>query len=214
MQVTLPCEVYARLASVALTIKPTENRAYLRSIYLERSKGNLIAVVTNVNVAAIENLGPCTFPDGINHCAVAVDQAIIDQCNIEKAFGGVMTFTINTALGYTSANSGLGWKFQGNAHVTLPKKCELTQWRTWFPDTEPTEQYGALFSGLSRLEILARSAPTGMVVFPKIIDARVPVVLNDVNDERWIGMFLPSSLDTETGEITVYSIGAKYPGWL
>lgn len=211
VSLSIPCEVYSRLATLALSVAQTENRNYLRSIYVERRNGKLIAVVTNVKTAAIENLGVQPGDD----CSVAIvaDEKIIAQCNIEKNFGAALNIVVNDMLKYTAIKSTFGASYEQNCYVDLPQKCEFKLWRQWLPDALPVSPYGAMFSNLEMLSTLARTSPTGRVVFPAIIDARVPVVVRDVDDDRWLGVFVPNSLDMETGEIT-YHAGAKFPEWL
>ena len=42
------------------------------------------------------------------------------------------------------------------------------------------------------IETLWRVSPTGELVFPEVIDANKPVIVRDVNDDNWIGVFIPS----------------------
>ena len=51
---------------------------------------------------------------------------------------------------------------------------------------------------MERLAVLASTAPSGTIIFPEFIDVDTPVVVNDVHDPNWLGVFIskPEGNDT------------------
>lgn len=191
MEISINCETFVRLAKVANTLKPDHDKGeYLRSIWLEVEEGDTIAVATNVNIAAIEYLGRDVGPNVSMN--VTVDEALINQCITETPFNSKITFTLNSALKFITAKTSLGYVYPSNAGVFTDGKNEFETWREWLPDEMPKKANGGMFSKLDNLVTLASSAPTGSVIFPEKIDRTKPVVVNDVHDENWIGLFIPT----------------------
>lgn len=208
---SIPCETFVRLASVAMSLPENDNRSYLRSIYFEQVRGKLIAIATNVKIAAIELIGNFTGPDF--RLAVTVDETLIHHAEEMIQYGANYEIGINHMLKYTVVRSTFGYSHPVNMYADLGTKCEFFDWREWLPDSAPNERHGAVFANLYMLHTLAESSPTGMIIFPDVIDNRQPIIVRDTNDDRWLGVFVPSSLDTESGEVKYHS-GAKFPDWI
>lgn len=203
MEFSIDCGVFVRLANIARLTQDGQ----LRSVYLECHDGKKVAVASDKKIMAVEFLGESVGPDFSMNAAV--DDALINQCNIEKSFNGTVTFNYDTSLNYATATTTLGFQHQKNAAVILQEKRNyLKDWGMCFPRKLPTVSNGGMFAKLDRLAALASSAPSGAVVFPEFIDVNEPVVVNDVHDPNWIGVFLSKS---EKGdEIDPVSI----PSWI
>lgn len=186
MEISIACGVFVRLAKIAAS----NDQGYLKSIWLEVTEcGDVLAIATNVKIAAIEHIGKTDVePFGMNVC---VDEAITQQCQIETAFNGMISFVNNPVLKFVSAKTSLGYIHTSNAGVYTDGKNEFKTWREWLPDELPKKTNGGIFSNLNNLSLLASSAPTGSVVFHKYIDKNAPVMVRDVHDDNWIGLFMP-----------------------
>lgn len=190
MELSIGCDVFVRLAKIAMSNKLNGQRDYLKSVWLEiTDKGDVLAIATNVKVAAIEHLGTIkSEPGKMNVC---VDDALIEQCKTETAFDGTITFVNNPVLKFISAKTSLGYVHATNAGVYTDEKNEFESWRDWFPDKLPEKTNGGIFSNLENLALLASSSPTGSVVFQEFVDAKQPVMVQDVHEPSWVGLFMP-----------------------
>ena len=208
MEISISCDTFARLAKVALSNVLDGKRDYLKSIFLEiTEKGDALAIATNVKVAAIENIGRLNASPGkMNVC---VDDLLVEQCEKETAFNSSITFINNPVLKFISAKTSLGYIHNGNAGVYADGANEFETWRSWFPDELPTEVNGGIFANLKNLSLLASSAPTGSVIFQEFIDNKKPVIVQDVHDENWLGLFMPRP-DAKTRSPEPFTI----PGWV
>ncbi len=208
MEISVSCDTFVRLAKIALSNVSDGKRDYLKSIFLEiTEKGDVLAIATNVKIAAIENIGRLTISPGkMNVC---VDETLVQQCETEIAFNSSVTFMNNPVLKFTSAKTSLGYNYVGNAGVYVDGKNEFETWRNWFPDELPTEVNGGIFSNLENLALLASSAPTGSVIFQEIIDNKKPAIMQDVHDDNWLGLFMPRP-DAQTRSPEPFAI----PAWV
>jgi len=206
MNIEISCELYARLSAIPLLLNPVDERKYLKSLFIERTGGKLYAVATNVKIAAIEYLGASDGPDECT--AIAIDQALIDQCKREIAFNGKLSIVANSLLNFTSIKTAFGYNYPGNAMVQLPEANNFNSWREWFPDSIPTKSHGAMYWNASVVHALATASPTGGLRFPEHIDTTQPVVVRDQESANWAGLFMPNA---DNGEIVE---GATIPEWL
>lgn len=187
MEFTLDCKTFVRLSKIAQTVTRTDS--YFRSIWLEIKNGKAIAVSANIKIAAIELIGEDLGPDGFMN--VCIDEPLIKQCETESAFGGKITFQLNSILNYATAKTTLGYIHPTNAFVTPAKDNEFSRWRKWLPDKIPKTSTGAIFANLNNLSVLASAAPSGSIVFQEKIDTTEPIIIGDVHDPNWIGVFMP-----------------------
>lgn len=204
MNVEIPCELYIRFAEIAKLLDPQDKRKYFRSLYIERKNNQLFIVATNVKVAAIEYLRS-EGPD--ESTAIAVDDALIAQCEKEIQFNSNLHITANPALKFTAIKTSFGYNHALNCHVELPAKCDFHTWRDWFPDALATKTNGAMFWGMQALYGLAQASKSGGLVFPEFIDTSLPVVVNDSEANNWVGLFMPTTGGAKTTPATI-------PDWI
>ena len=204
MEVSISCDAFARLAKIS----SSNSEGYLRSIWLEVTEaGDVIAVATNRKIAAIEKVGKSTI--GVMKMNVCVDEKLVEQCKTEIAFNSSITFVNNEALKFISAKTSLGFVHSGNAGIYATEENAFETWRDWFPDEIPTEPNGGIFSNLENLALLASSSPTASVVFQEIIDNKKPVIVQDIHEPAWLGLFMPRP-DAQTRSPEPFSV----PGWV
>lgn len=189
MNFTIPCETFFRLTHVLKNTKPGETADYLKSVYLENHEGKAFAIATNRKVAAIEFLGETTEPNGSVN--ITIDPALVKQCETEKSFNGIMYVHFNEMLNFATVKTQMGYNFPGNAAVNPGKETEFQSWRKWFPDAMPKKPNGATVFGAEWIANLGRSSPSGEIVFPTVIDCHVPVLVRDLHDPKWFGLFMP-----------------------
>ncbi|RUW55632.1 hypothetical protein EOA32_01025 [Mesorhizobium sp. M1A.F.Ca.ET.072.01.1.1] len=208
MEFAISCEIFARLANVVKDIPATETRPHLKSVYIEHKDGEAFAVASNSRFAAIEYLGKVDFGNGSVH--IAADPVLIQQCRTEAPFNSVLSVSFNEVLQFGAAKTTLGYCYPGNVAV-VANGSPFVQWRTWTPDKPVTKTKGAMFWNTENIANIGASSPSGRLLFPEFIDATKPVVVRDIMDENWFGLFMPNR--TVEGEIITYSDGAKLPEW-
>jgi hypothetical protein len=191
MNFEIPCETYSRLAEIGMRLSDGDKRQYLKSIYLERRNGVVIAIATNSKIAIIERLAQ---QDGLpdDSFALVVNEAVIKQCDVECDLGGQLSVVNNPTLGFASIKSTFGWAFQGNGSVSLPADHVFRLWRTWFPDVMPDQSVGHMYIAHDTLYAIACASPSGALIFPEFIDNTKPVVMRDEGNEDWFALFMPT----------------------
>jgi hypothetical protein len=210
MEFAISCDIFARLANVVRNFDANETREYLKSVYIEHHLGNAFAVATNSKIAAIEFLGPVAFEQGSVN--IVADPILIQQCRTEAAFGSVLSVSFNEVLQFGTAKTTLGYSYPGNA-VIIPRHPDFKKWRNWTPDKPVTQSKGAMFWNTETIAALGASSPSGRLLFPEFIDADKPVVVRDITDDNWFGLFMGRERKTDDGETITYTEGAKLPEW-
>lgn len=189
MEFRIKCETFARLSNVCRYMKAGETREYLSCLYVERAAGNLIAIATNAQIAAIELLeAKSAEPDG--SCFIRFDDALIKQCMNESKFNSVLHIVTNDALRWTAVKSMFGYEHPGNVGFYTDQGTSTALWRKWMPDKMPSVSAGQMQIEAHLLADLGRAAPSGELVFPPYFDTGRPVMVRDQDDPKWYGFFM------------------------
>lgn len=211
MNFSIPCETFARLANVVKWFPPNETRDWLRCVYIEHRNNEAFAVASNAKIAAIEYLGETSGPDG--SVKVTIDPALITQCETEAAFKSVLQITTIPELNMASAKTSLGYNYPGTAALFTTEPTHFDTWRKWFPEAMPTAPNGAMYMTAEYIAMLGKSSPSGRLVFPEFIDTRKPVVVRDIDDPNWTGLFLPILTKNSDNSPVEYE-PATIPDWV
>lgn len=210
MEFSIDCGVFSRLSKIS---RSCEDK-FLRSVRLEIKDGYSVAMVTSRLIMAIEFLGEDNSPDFSMNAVV--DDALIKQCDLEKAFDSKLNFEYNPTLDYTMVKTSLGYSHPGNASIPKTTSCGVivgeenitSKWRDVLPKKLPAETTGGMFSNMNNLALLASTAPSGLIIFPECIDVDQPVIVNDVHDPNWLGVFMSRPENMEAPDpVTI-------PGWI
>jgi len=210
MQFSIPCETIVRLSNVTKTRSARHNDIALNCIRVETINHNLLAITTNGQIAAFEYFGDVDT-DANQSVQIALEPALINQCQMEIAFGGRVEIVVNDMLKFASAKTTLGYSFPGNIaqwEVVAP----LENWRDWAIVKPVVKSRGAMFMNTEDITNLGLSAPSGRIAFPEFIDASKPVIVRDTADPKWVGMFMPN-IHKDDGTI-VEAEPAKLPEWI
>lgn len=140
----------------------------------------MFAIATNRLCLAVEYLGRVQADDE----AVNVSLDLVAPCVEGAKFDGTLTVMVNA--GWAVATTSAGYFHPGNAAVA----GEWPKWRSMIPRELPKKPSGAIAFVASELELLARAAPTGDIVLPTTYDAEHPIIVRDLNDPDWLGVFL------------------------
>lgn len=206
MRFTISCKTFLRLSYIPQNFTedvPEENRVPLRCIRLENHNGNCIAIAANQKVAAIELIGKTKEPDGVVH--VVIDEQILSACSNEHDTLEVIAMP---QLLMGTVKSMFGFQYVGNPCMFYDSTV-MDEWRTWSPKKPVTKSKGALFLNMNYIRLLNQSSPSGRLEFPLYIDVDQPVILRDIENPAWVGLFMPYPPVSNPYQIK----GAELPEW-
>lgn len=204
MGFSIECRTFVRIANAALQPdEPDRTPPYptLRSVRLESYHGRQIVIASNRLVMAIEHLSDngSQIDEAIN---VSLD--LVGPCAEAAKSDGVLTVN-QVAANYAVATISTGYFHAGNAMV----EGAYPDWRALIPKSVPKKPIGSIAIHAPGLVALAKSAPSGHLVFPTSFDASQPIFVTDNDDPDFVGAFL--ALDhRDQSEIEPASI----PEWL
>lgn len=202
MQFAIKCETYVRLNSVLRKIEP--DKEHFRSIYIECKAGNLIAVATNGKILAAELIGQVAAPDSYMH--LSVDPLLVAQATQESPLGGSFHVVFTAMLNHAAIKSTFGFQFAGNGAV-FPTNDTVKRWRSI---VDKIETPSPMIINAESIANLGYASPSGSLVFPETIDGSKPVVVRDLHEPNWFGLFLPTCFDEGK---RIKRPGAIYPEW-
>lgn len=192
MNFSIPCSTYVRLASVCNFFEPTtsaELKSQINCIRIQIVDKKLLAIVTNQKIACIEYVCEIDHPDGVTH--LVVDPTLIEQCEKEQVFDSQLQVTVMPEIVLGTATTTMGFNYSGNACI-FPDETVMDDWKSWSPDEPVTESKGFMHWNCDHLHTLVEASPSGQVYFPEHIDTEKPVVLRDLNNQFWVGLFMAS----------------------
>lgn len=207
MNFTIKCDILNRLSSVTKFFKPSmdeELKKLLSSVRLENKNGKSYAISTNQQIASVYFLGETQEPDG--SAQLIIDNQIIEQCKQELIYDSCLMISAIPEFALGSARSMLGWEYQGNCCM-FPDENPTDNWRDWFK--EASANRGFMQWDVDQLAYLAESSPSGKIYFPEKIDSDVTVIIRDVYDDSWCGVFVPKPSPEEKQALKE----ARKPEW-
>jgi hypothetical protein len=198
----IPCETIARLSH--LLPKPTDEiDDIFRAFRLDNGK----VIATDRVFMAVEYIGGW---EGVFH--IRLSDADIEQCRTESAFSSYLEIVPTPAIAFTTAKTSLGYNPPGNIGVYPTEATAYDDWYTRVvqPCITPSDvPRGAMIWRVDAMLALARSSPSGIVVFENIVDVETrAAVVRDINSPDWCGFFMPRLSDG------LYHPAAALPGWL
>lgn len=201
MQFTIPCEIYAKFAQLAVSAADKN----WHCVRIEHKGGKKYAIASDRFNIVIYYLGTVNEPDGALH--VVADQALINASVNEIAFKGNVEIVPVPELKIASAKTTFGFIYSGNP-VMFDDATHLSRWREIYEPAKKSR--GAMFWNVDGIRQLAAASISGSIRFPEFIDAGKPVIVCDVIDPNWFGLFLPTRRDgNESYEVEP----ATYPDW-
>lgn len=153
---------------------------------LEISKNHIYLIGCNQYIACVENLGETDqVPDS---CYIKLNSHLIETVAKEVNTGGLLTFETLPELAMGSAVDSEGQAYTD--FIIWPDESPLDKWREWF--VMPTESHGFMYCDLRQVTTLWETSPSGEITFPEVINAGEPVIVRDVNNADWLGVFIPA----------------------
>jgi len=143
---------------------------------------------------------------------INVPEALANQCREEAKYNSVLDITPNPVLKYTTARTTLGFDVSENIGVWSDHPTAYDDWheRIIEPLRQPVQEpSGTMIWIADDIELLARTSPSGVVVFERMIAADTrPVLMRDLNDDGWCAVTMMTLNDDVT------RAPAALPGWL
>lgn len=207
MQFAIKCETYVRLNRIVHRFKETEERDCLRSIYIERKNGTIIAVATNAMILAAEIIEMQPGPDASFY--LTIDPVLLTQCHREGPLGGSLHLIYTPMLNHVAVKTTFGYQYTGNALMTFKSDITRKHWRDIVNTRE--KKKSAMVIEAQSLADLAAASPSGVLIFADDIDGSRPTVVRDLQVDGWLGMFMPVFHGTDGKRIV--RAGAEYPEW-
>lgn len=173
---TIHASTLQRFMTLSEPLKPI-------TLKIEINNGKCYLIGSNDYIACVEYLGETDQPN--DSCYI---KPVAEAVNKETDVNGSFTFETlpELAMGSTYTTSGNRY----NDFIIWPDKCVLDNWRDWFTISDIAE--GFMYCNLFQIESLWHCSPSGEIVFPEVINANEPVIVRDVNDNNWLGVFIPA----------------------
>lgn len=173
MKVTISATILQRFTILPmLKIEISEQRTYL--------------IGSNGAIACVQYLGNTDQSE--DSCYINVTDSFKEVINNEAKIGGSLTFETIPDLAMGSIVDTIGQVYTD--FISWPDESILDNWYNWFKLS--TEKNGFLYCDLSDIETLWQASPTGELVFPEVINSDEPVIVRDVNNDNWVGTFIPA----------------------
>jgi len=190
MLINVSCETFARLAEVARTA--TDPRyPWLKSVAFHRKNGQLVAIASNASFCAIELIGKQDGPEAF--LLVPITENLVRQCVMEKEFNGMIAINYDEAHSFASLVTTFGFTPPGNVGIFPVEHIPLKDWRSWLPREIGKNSTGCVFIDVDGFNALARSSPSGCLVFPRYMDVEKAVPIADITAKNWLGLFYPKT---------------------
>lgn len=188
-------------------VSPDDPRRWMHSVYVESRGGHAWAVATNSHFAAIEYLGITESQPGA--VIIPLSDELLSVVQIATMTNERISLNNTPALRFCSLSVGRFWTLQGNAAIYPDEATAFETWREWLPSADDHKTTGRpMFVKADQLAILAQSAPSGVFVFPRHIDAEKAVIVRDVANANWLGVFYAQPKNG------VFLNGAELPDWV
>lgn len=201
MKVSVRAETLQRFTTLYKSLEPNA-KDEIKCLRLELSTGKIVLVGSNQYVACAELVGESTQADEV--CYIKLDNESIKAINNEVEIGGF--FNIETIPELAISTVTNSENRQCNNFIIWSKNHMYDQWRKWFSTSD--ESKGFMYCTLYQVQTLFETSPTGEVVFPEHLNNDEPVIIRDVNSDKWVGTFIP----TYDGRKVLKP--AKLPEWL
>ena len=185
----IPCDAIARMSHILAGV-PADADTHFRTIRVE----NGMVIASNRKTLVVELIG-----GNVGAMNLIVDTALLAQCVTEATFGSTLTVTVNEVLQFAAAKTTLGYSHPSNVALFSPNVSDMSRWREVVEKVRnpaPVAKGGMVWNA-EVIAALGRAAPTGALVFEEVIDLERPVLVRDLRDPNWFGIFQPF-LEDET----------------
>lgn len=181
---TVPAITLQRFLTLYKSLEPKAPEEF-KVLKLEITNKHIYLIGSNQYVACVENLGETDQSE--DSCYIKVNSQLLKAVEAEANVCGFFEFETlpELAMGSTTTSNGTY-----NDFIVWPDESPLDKWRDWFVTSD--ESNGFMYCDLRQVVTLWETSPTGEIVFPEVINAIEPVIVRDVNNADWLGVFIPA----------------------
>ena len=185
MKISVRAETLQRFATLYKSLEPNASDE-IKCLRLELSTGKIVLVGSNQYVACAELIGESQQADEV--CYIKLDDESVEVINKEVEIGGY--FNIETLPELAISTVTNSENHVCNNFIIWNKNHVYDKWRKWFSISEESE--GFMYCTLYQIQSLFETSPSGEIVFPENLNSKEPVLIRDVNSDKWIGAFIPA----------------------
>lgn len=201
----VPCSTYRRIARAALQHDEADSRKFLQCVRLEIHTEHILMIAACGPILVVERIKS----DGENADAGAVVHVTVEPEFLEFVERGVSTddvLIVSPVPSWTAARLASGAMYFKNAE--WPGADQYPNWREIIPADLPNKTTTALAFNGDEIKRMSETAPSGEFVCPKFIDTNRPVIVRDIADSEWCGVFLSQDHNGRPFD------PAKIPDWV
>ena len=158
----------------------------LKKLKIEIKDKKCFLVGTNNTIACVQYLGVQEQAD--DSCYIDVTKSLQTLVYKELNNEGFLTFETIPEIAMGNVTDSKGQSY--NDIIIWPDESPLDKWREWFKLS--TESSGFMYCTVIDIDTLWHCSPSGQIVFPEVINASEPVIVRDITDANWLGVFIPA----------------------
>lgn len=159
----------------------------LSTIRLEIKNNRQYIIGYNKYIACVQYLGECADSDEVLY--LDFNEKTLENLRFELNIGSDYIIETNPELALATVTTSLGSKYE--KFVYWLDEDETDDWFSWFSESD--ENVGFMYWDLYQIQIMFECSPSGEIIFPEHINANKPVIVADVNNNEWFGVFIPRS---------------------
>lgn len=182
MEFSINADIFLRLSHAALQPDETHSKYdnVLRAVRIEYRDGVGVAIATCGQILVAECLDECGENGEIN---VVINSHLLEIAAAERNASGRLIIT--QAPGWSVAR---GIETNRMCPVNAELVGEWPDWRDLVPKELPSKFNASFMLEAGLLARMARTSPSGVILFPKFADKEQPIVLRDKIDPNWFGL--------------------------
>lgn len=184
---TVPATTLRRFIKIIQSSTP-DNFKHLK---LEVSNGHIYLIGCNSYVACVQHLG--ITDQSSDSCYINITPELVNVVDGNINAGGTIEFETLPELAMGSVLTTVD--NVGSDIIIWPDESPLDKWREWFITSDESD--GFMYCNLLEVLTLWDCSPTGELVFPELLNANEPVIVRDINDDDWLGVFIPANSGKE-----------------
>lgn len=179
----IPCTTFRRLVHASLQPTDNDKRDWLRCIRFEAHKGAFIAVASYGHILVAEKINNDMGDD----MAICVTISPEFLAFVDRGITNDDSLIVTPAPGWTVARLAGGAIFPGS--VEWAGSDQWPVWRDLLPVDMPKKALAPMAFTGSHIDRMAKASPSGTFACQKYAEAEQPVIVRDINDPLWLGLF-------------------------
>ena len=180
-------EEFLKMSKFVIKSEILSRFSKLSTIRLEIKNNRQYIIGYNKYIACVQYLGECADSDEVLY--LDFNEKTLENLRFELNIGSDYIIETNPELALATVTTSLGSKYE--KFVYWLDEDETDDWFSWFSESD--ENVGFMYWDLYQIQIMFECSPSGEIIFPEHINANKPVIVADVNNNEWFGVFIPRS---------------------